>query len=268
MARPWAGYPCLMPDRPAHPYRTSTVVTSGERAGILLLTIAFAACGSSSDRPTDSDGVDASSSPDGTSPAGSSSGGSSEAGASGGEGGSSGGSGGGSDASSPHDAGILDASVASDASAEAGTTLSLYVTFYGWVDNSPPGNAIAYPKSDGYPTVHDGAGGTGTYADPITFATDKAEFAPGTRLYLPFAQKYAMMEDDCVECDSDWTSSHKRHVDVWMNSNGSEMPSALLDCEDQWTMNAATVEVSPPEGRTVAAAPLFDPATNTCRATP
>jgi hypothetical protein len=244
----------------------------GKFTGILSLLVALAACGSSSDRPPNADDADASSSPDGTSPAGSSSGGPSEAGASSGEGGSSGASGGeggnGSDASSPHDAGVLDASSASDASTEAGTTLSLYVTFYGWVDNSPPGNAIAYPKSDGYPTVHNAAGGTGTYADPITFATDKAEFAPGTRLYLPFAQEYAIMEDDCVECDSDWTSSHKRHIDVWMNSNGSEMPSALLDCEDQWTMNAATVEVSPPEGRTVAAAPLFDPATNVCRATP
>jgi hypothetical protein len=243
-------------------------MSSTELKGILLLMIALAACGSSSDRLPNSDGVDASDSPDGTGPADSSSGGPVEAGASGGDGGSSGGSGGGSDASSSHDAGVLDAASASDASAEAGTTLSLYVTFYGWVDNSPPGNAIAYPKSDGYPTVHNGAGGTGTYADPITFATDKAEFAPGTRLYLPFAQKYAIMEDDCVECDSDWTSSQKRHIDVWMESNGSEMPSALLDCEDQWTMNAATVEVSPPEGRTVAAAPLFDPTTNVCRATP
>jgi hypothetical protein len=231
-------------------------MASAELKGILLLMFAIASCGSRSDRLPDSDGVDASDTPDGASPADSSSGGSSEAGV------SSGGSGGGSDASSPHEAGAF------DASSTAGTTLSLYVTFYGWVDNSPPGNAIAYPKSDGYPTVHNGAGGTGTYADPVTFATDKAEFAPGTRLYLPFAQKYAIMEDDCVECDSDWTSSQKRHIDVWMESNGTEMPSALLDCEDAWTMNAATVEVSPPEGRTVAAAPLFDPTTDECRATP
>jgi hypothetical protein len=243
---------------------------SGKLTGIPLLMVALAACGSSSDRPPNPDDADAGSSSDGTSPADASSGGLSEAGSSSGDGGSSGGSGrgNGGDASSPHDAAVLDASSASDASTEAGTTLSLYVTFYGWVDNSPPGNAIAYPKSDGYPTVHNAAGGTGTYADPITFATDRAEFAPGTRLYLPFAQEYAIMEDDCVECDSDWTSSQKRHIDVWMNSNGSEMPSALLDCEDQWTMNAAAVEVSPPEGRTVAAAPLFDPATNVCRATP
>jgi hypothetical protein len=245
-----------------------------ELKAIRLLTIALLACGcgSSSDSPPATggapDGADASSSPDGASPADSSLGRPSEAGGSqGGPTGDNGGSDGG-DASSPNDAGVLDASTPSDALAEGGTTLSLYVTFYGWVDNSPPGNAIAYPKSDGYPTVHNGAGGTGTYADPITFATDKAEFAPGTLLYLPFAQKYAMMEDDCVECDSDWTSSHKRHIDVWMNSNGSEMGSALLDCEDQWTMNAATVEVSPPEGRVVASPPLFDPSTNTCRAAP
>ena len=169
-------------------------------------------------------------------------------------------------AATPDGASVADGS--STPPGDAGTMVSLYVTFYGWVDNSPPGNAIAYPKSDGYPTLHDGAGGAGSYADPITFATDKAEYAPGTRIYLPFAQKYVMMEDDCVECDSDWTSSHERHIDVWMNSNGTEMPSALLACEDHWTMNAATVEVDPPAGRPVTSPPLFDPSTNVCRTTP
>ncbi|MGH7434474.1 MAG: hypothetical protein ACRENE_02285, partial [Polyangiaceae bacterium] len=113
-------------------------------------------------------------------------------------------------------------SVANDAGSDAGTMMSVYVTFYGWADNSPPGGAIAYPMNGGFPTLHDTAGGTGTYADPITFATDKSEFPVGTRLYVPFIEKYVMMEDDCVECDSDWTTSHKWHVDLWMNSNGTE----------------------------------------------
>jgi hypothetical protein len=54
----------------------------------------------------------------------------------------------------------------------------------------------------------------------------------------------------------------------YVTSNGTEMPSALLNCEDQWTMNATAVEVSPPEGRLVAAALLFDPNTNACSAMP
>jgi 3D (Asp-Asp-Asp) domain-containing protein len=152
--------------------------------------------------------------------------------------------------------------------AAAGTTLSVYVTFYGWADNSPPGGAIAYPKSGGFPTVHDVAGGTGTLADPVTFATDKAEFPAGTILYVPFIEKYVVMEDDCAECDSDWTGSQKRHIDVWMNSNAAEDMNALLQCEDAWTRTTANIEVNPPAGRVVTTAPLFDPSTNVCRTSP
>src|SRR4051794_23853261 len=38
------------------------------------------------------------------------------------------------------------------------------VTLFGWPDNDPPGDGIAYPQ------IHDRAGGTGTYDDPVTFA--------------------------------------------------------------------------------------------------
>ncbi len=157
---------------------------------------------------------------------------------------------------------------APDAAGDAGTMRTMEVTFYGWDDNSPPGNAIAYPKSSGFPTVHDAAGGTGTYADPITFATDKSELPRGTLVYAPFIEKYLVMEDDCGQCDTDWAGSMKWHIDVWMNSNGTETASALLACEDQWTQNATTVEVDPPPGRTVTTSPLFDPSTNTCRTSP
>jgi 3D (Asp-Asp-Asp) domain-containing protein len=144
----------------------------------------------------------------------------------------------------------------------------MLVTFYGWADNSPPGNAIAYGKSSGYPTVHDAAGGTGSYADPITFASDSAEIAIGTRVYLPFCQKYAVMEDDCVQCDTDWASGMQRHIDVWMNSNGTESAPKLIACEDAWTQQSTVVEVNPPPGRAVAAVPLFTPATNVCSPPP
>jgi hypothetical protein len=173
------------------------------------------------------------------------------------------------DASAPEEAAAPAASdAAGDAGADAGTVMSVYVTFYGWADNSPPGGAIAYPKSDGYPTVHETAGGAGTYADPITFATDKAEFPVGTILYVPFIEKYVIMEDDCVECDSDWTSSHKWHIDVWMNSDATETASSLASCEDRWTRDSTAVESDPPSDRAVTTPPLFTPATNTCRTTP
>lgn len=160
------------------------------------------------------------------------------------------------------------ADAAMDAQEEAGTALSVYATFYGWADNSPPGAAIAYPESGGYPTLHETAGGAGTYADPITFATDKAELAIGTILYVPFIEKYAIMEDDCAECDSDWTMGRKWHIDLWMNSNGTESASSLVSCEDQWTRASTSVEVNPPADRVVATSPLFAPSTNTCRTTP
>ena len=184
---------------------------------------------------------------------------------------------GGDEGPAPLEAGAaLDASTTPDAASDApanaladgGTLMSVYVTFYGWADNSPPGGAIAYPKSDGYPTLHETAGGTGTFSDPITFATDKAEFPVGTILYVPFIEKYVMMEDDCVECDSDWTSSHKWHIDLWMNSDATENASSLASCEDRWTRDATEVELSPPSDRTVTTTPLFTPATNTCRTAP
>jgi len=152
--------------------------------------------------------------------------------------------------------------------ASAGRTQSVYMTFYGWPDNSPPGGAIAYPKNGGFPTVHNTAGGTGTYADPITFATDKAELPVGTLLFVPVIDKYLVMEDDCAECDTDWSSSQKWHIDVWMNSNGADDSNAVLDCEDQWTKSTTVVEIDPPPGLPATAPPLFDTTTNVCRTAP
>jgi hypothetical protein len=147
-------------------------------------------------------------------------------------------------------------------------TQPVYMTFYGWPDNSPPGDAIAYPKNGGFPTVHSAAGGTGTYADPITFATDQAELPVGTLLFAPVIEKYLVMEDDCAECDTDWNSSQKWHIDVWMNSNGADDSNAVLACEDQWTQSSTVVEVNPPPGRPATAPPLFDTTTNVCRTSP
>ena len=49
--------------------------------------------------------------------------------------------------------------------AYAATTQPTFLTFYGWWDNTPPGGDIAFPR------LHNTAGGRGTFADPITFAT-------------------------------------------------------------------------------------------------
>ncbi|MFD0635984.1 hypothetical protein ACFQ9X_34865 [Catenulispora yoronensis] len=63
--------------------------------------------------------------------------------------------------------------------AGSATTEQTFLTFYGWWDNTPPGGDISYPQ------IHQTAGGTGTYSDPITFATDSSEQPPGTIVYVP-----------------------------------------------------------------------------------
>jgi hypothetical protein len=146
-------------------------------------------------------------------------------------------------------------------STSTGSTPAKYVTheltFYGYPDNDPPGAGIALP------TIHSKAGGTGTYADPVTFASAPSEFKAGTILYVPLLKKYVIMEDTCAQCTSDW-SAGKRHIDVWMNSDSTN-GSKLLSCQYAWTRDAVDVELSPPADRPVDTTPLFDPKTGVCQ---
>ncbi|MFT6676730.1 MAG: hypothetical protein ACJAVM_002935 [Sulfitobacter sp.] len=75
-----------------------------------------------------------------------------------------------------------------------------FLTGYSYWDNTPRGStAIARP------VVHRGAGGTGTYADPVTLAVGHIkrgsrsimDFPAGTRFYFPRLRKYAIVEDLC-----------------------------------------------------------------------
>ncbi len=157
------------------------------------------------------------------------------------------------------DTAVADTAVG-DTSTKAPTYVTHEITFYGWPDNDPPGPAIAYPG------LHKQAGGVGTYEDPVTFATDQTEFAPGTKLYIPMIKKYVIMEDYCAACISDWKAG-KRHIDIWMNSNAANT-TKLLACQYGWTRPAADVEINPPPGRPVNATPLFEPATGVCLTAP
>jgi len=153
-------------------------------------------------------------------------------------------------------------------SAPTSTTHSFYVTLYGWPDNSPPGGDIAYPKSDGNPTIHNSAGGTGTYSDPITYATDKSELAVGTKVYYSYLKRYFIMEDDCTECDEDWTGHGPDggpkfyHIDLWVGGQGGSS-SKVIDCEDNLTQTG-TVIINPPSTEPVSTTPLFNSSTNKC----
>ena len=70
------------------------------------------------------------------------------------------------------------------------------ITYYGSPDNDPPGDATAYDC--GGRDYH--AGGIGTYADPLTFATAPGEYDEYEIVYFPYMEKYLRMEDYCEGC--------------------------------------------------------------------
>lgn len=153
-------------------------------------------------------------------------------------------------------------------------TIQMYVTSYGFNDNDNGAGqystgVIAYPKSEGNPTHHNIATeGTGTYADPITFAAGiKAikggTFPVGGILYVPFLQKYFMLEDQCAECDKD-LNGQKYHIDLYMGP--ADHPSnqdSLYSCEEKLTRNTDVI-LKPASNLPVDTNPLFQ--NNTCTA--
>src|SRR5262245_44515772 len=155
-------------------------------------------------------------------------------------------------------------------SAFAASTQQTFLTFYGYWDNTPPSDEIAYPD------LHDTAGGTGTYSDPITFATTSSELSPGTRVYVPRVKKYFIMEDDCTECGQDWNGHgpnggpRLRHLDLWLGGEDGDAFDAI-DCEDALThYNADGKPVmepvinNPSSGMPVDKTPIFNEQTGAC----
>jgi hypothetical protein len=136
--------------------------------------------------------------------------------------------------------------------APPGRTWSVVVTFYGAADNDPPGSTeIAHPNDH-----HREAGGTGTYADPLSLAADPRALPVGTRVYYPPLQKYFVMEDDCAQCITDWRSSRTPHIDLW---TGNFAGRGIIACEDALTPDGRVpVEVNPPPGRPVNTSPLYN----------
>ena len=142
-----------------------------------------------------------------------------------------------------------------------------YVTYYGWYDNTPPGCATAYSGC---------AGGTGTYQDPITFASYKKEFPVGTLVYYPTVEKYFRMGDACQECRADWTGKgpdggpRLHHLDLWIGGKGGN-EFDVINCEDGLTQGMPNgsplltpLIVNPPAGLPTSTEPLFNPRTNRC----
>jgi hypothetical protein len=136
----------------------------------------------------------------------------------------------------------------------ATSTVQATITFYGWPDNTPPSAQIEYPAS-GYPTVHNAAGGTGTFCDPITFATEPADltqFPIGTRLYYNFLQKYFVLEDGCLPSGPSFGGGslgcYGIWFDTWVGGSAKDNPNAVVNCENGLTPNGlSAIVVNPPD---------------------
>lgn len=84
---------------------------------------------------------------------------------------------------------------------ETGTIVhTAYTTGYGYWDNTPAGSSTI-----SNPVIHQQAGGTGTWSDPVTVAvghslatgSDVLDYPAGTKFYVPSVQKYFITEDTC-----------------------------------------------------------------------
>ncbi|MBO0876802.1 MAG: hypothetical protein J2P19_25790 [Pseudonocardia sp.] len=129
--------------------------------------------------------------------------------------------------------------------------MSIWLTGYSWQDNTPPGSSKV-----GEPVLHQVAGGTGTFADPITVATpghqgDQA-WKPGTKFYLPTVRRYVIVEDSGAAKEPEGTDTH---LDMWIGGQDGTK-SATDDCENQFT-GKVPAQLNPPDGLPVMAGPIY-----------
>lgn len=119
---------------------------------------------------------------------------------------------------------------------------SVFVTAYTWYDNTPAGShAISHP------VLHNAAGGTGTYEDPVTLAVghsketgeDVLDIPAGTRIYLPDVRRYFIVEDTCGDgpapengpchVGADEHGGDSLWIDMWIGGMG-ESASFVRTC--------------------------------------
>jgi len=140
-----------------------------------------------------------------------------------------------------------------------------YTTGYGWWDNTPPGSAAVCCSA-----MHRTAGGTGTYADPITVAVDYSsgstmQFARGTRFYVPNLRAYLITEDRTGTPSATNSRLHggsNPHLDIWVDGRTSTASSAD-NCARAITHTGIRVIQNPKANYVVVAGPLA--ARNRCR---
>jgi hypothetical protein len=137
------------------------------------------------------------------------------------------------------------------APAPAAKQLNIWLTGYSWQDNTPPGSSVV-----GEPVLHQQAGGTGTFADPITVAVPGHQGAmawqPGTRFYLPTVKRYVIVEDSGA---SRAPAGADTHLDMWIGGQDGTL-AATNACEDSLTGRVAA-ELNPPNNLPVIVGPIY-----------
>jgi hypothetical protein len=110
----------------------------------------------------------------------------------------------------------------------SGTEITAYLTGYTYYDNTPAGSAAV-----SNPVIHQTAGGTGTYTDPITLAVghtitgsqDVLDWPAGTIFYVPNLRKYFIVEDTCGDgptpqnepCHTGYPAPATTWLDLWID---------------------------------------------------
>lgn len=145
--------------------------------------------------------------------------------------------------------------------------LTAYVTGYDVYDNTPPGSPVI-----SNPVLHQVAGGTGTYQDPITVAVghsiingqDILDWPQATRFYFPNLRRYVIVEDTCGDgptpqnepCHDLSTADPGAQTWLDVSVDGSRMSrSAANTCEDDITHNQLVIE-NPPSDYAVIPGPI------------
>jgi hypothetical protein len=133
----------------------------------------------------------------------------------------------------------------------AAKQLTIWLTGYSWQDNTPPGSSVV-----GEPVLHQKAGGSGTFADPITVAVPghqgDMDWPPGTKFYLPSVQRYVIVEDSGAAKPP---SGDDTHLDMWIGGQDGTKDTTD-ECESQLTGNVPA-QVNPPDNLPVMAGPIF-----------
>ena len=153
------------------------------------------------------------------------------------------------------------------------TITTAFTTAFTWFDNTPPGSGSICCRQ-----VHSTAGGTGTYADPITLAVghstasghDVLDYPPGTRFYMTDVRRYFIVEDSCGDSSPPQSggchnlgnapSGATTWVDMWAGGSAADSQATAQACSSKLTDSDGslhTIIENPPSDLLVVAGPLF-----------